>query len=89
MDIFEKLPAKISEREIINFKAWLYVVSRNHCLMVLRTRKGKGTEEISPFLMETNTEAHLESELEMEGNLGKVHRTAKCRTKALCTIVLS
>jgi RNA polymerase sigma factor (sigma-70 family) len=74
MSIFEKLPEKIKKQEIENFKAWLYVITRNHCLMQLRSQKGKLKQEISPFLVETNTELHLEDEPDLEGNLGKLER---------------
>jgi RNA polymerase sigma factor (sigma-70 family) len=74
MNIFEKLPEKIKKQEIENFKAWLYITTRNHCLMHLRSQKGKFTEGISPFLVETNAEMHLESEPDIESNLGKLEK---------------
>jgi RNA polymerase sigma-70 factor, ECF subfamily len=36
MQIFELLITDIPKFEIQNFKSWLYVVSKNHCLMKLR-----------------------------------------------------
>jgi RNA polymerase sigma-70 factor (ECF subfamily) len=42
--------------------------------MKLRSQKGKYTEEISPFLMETSTEEHLEEQHEMESNLSKLEK---------------
>jgi RNA polymerase sigma-70 factor, ECF subfamily len=36
MQIFELLISDIPKFEIKNFKSWLYVVSKNHCLMKLR-----------------------------------------------------
>lgn len=71
MQLFEKLLTTLKEHEIEHFKSWLYVTARNHCLMKLRSQKGKYMEEISPFLMETSAEAHLEGD-EMESNLGKL-----------------
>ncbi len=38
MDIFEKLMVDIKRHEVQNFKAWLYQVSKNHCLMHLRKK---------------------------------------------------
>jgi RNA polymerase sigma-70 factor (ECF subfamily) len=38
----------------------------------LRSKKGKYTEEISPLLMETSADVHLEEQDEMESNLGKL-----------------
>jgi RNA polymerase sigma-70 factor (ECF subfamily) len=36
MQIFEKLMDDLPRLEIDNFKAWLYTVSKNHCLMKIR-----------------------------------------------------
>ena len=36
MDIFEHCVKKIRQNEITHFKSWLYVVVKNHCLMILR-----------------------------------------------------
>ncbi len=44
MQIFEELISKVKKQPIQDFPRWLYVVSKNHCLMALRSQKGK--EEI-------------------------------------------
>jgi RNA polymerase sigma factor (sigma-70 family) len=36
MEIFESLFEKLSVHPVLIFKNWLYTVSRNHCLMILR-----------------------------------------------------
>lgn len=36
MEIFESLFEKLAIHHVISFKNWLYSVSRNHCLMMLR-----------------------------------------------------
>lgn len=72
MQLFEKLTTTLKTHEIEFFKSWLYVTARNHCLMHLRSKKGKYTEEISHTLMETSAESHLEERDEMESNLGKL-----------------
>jgi RNA polymerase sigma-70 factor (ECF subfamily) len=74
MQVFEKLVTSLREHEVEHFKSWLYVTSRNHCLMQLRARKGKNFEEISPYLMENDTALHLEEEPEMEANLSKLEK---------------
>jgi len=43
MDIFEKLFKDLLEHEVDNFPAWLHTVSRNHCLMILRSKKNIST----------------------------------------------
>ena len=39
MELFAKLPKKIQNSEILNFKNWLFTVVRNECLMELRKKK--------------------------------------------------
>src|SRR5271163_4687986 len=46
MQVFEKLIDTLKNHEIDNFKSWLYVSARNHCLMQIRNKKGKFKEEM-------------------------------------------
>lgn len=39
MQIFEALAEKVRKHQIRNFKSWLHVLARNHCLMKLREEK--------------------------------------------------
>jgi RNA polymerase sigma-70 factor (ECF subfamily) len=39
MQVFEKLITEVSRHEIQNFKSWLYVLAKNHCLMQIRSDK--------------------------------------------------
>jgi RNA polymerase sigma-70 factor, ECF subfamily len=39
MQIFEKLITDIPKQKIENFRNWLHVVTRNYCLMQIRSRK--------------------------------------------------
>ena len=39
MQVFEQLFTLLSRHEIHNFKSWLHVVTKNHCLMQLREQK--------------------------------------------------
>jgi len=41
MQIFEKLLTELPEYEILNFESWLYVITKNHCLMQIRSRQAK------------------------------------------------
>jgi len=41
MNIFERLVTAVPGQEILNFRTWLYVVAKNHCLMLLRSRKSE------------------------------------------------
>lgn len=39
MQLFEQLVTDLRRHEVTNFKSWLHSVARNHCLMILRSRK--------------------------------------------------
>ena len=45
MGIFEELIIKVKQHEIKQFRSWVYVLSRNYCLMQLRS--GKKIEQVS------------------------------------------
>ncbi|UIR54988.1 sigma-70 family RNA polymerase sigma factor [Sphingobacterium sp. SRCM116780] len=50
MNIFEELIHKINKQEIKDFPRWLYVVSKNHCLMYLRAQKNKSSVSLDEFV---------------------------------------
>ncbi|NLE34888.1 MAG: sigma-70 family RNA polymerase sigma factor [Bacteroidales bacterium] len=72
MNIFEKLVTTMQQQEIERFRTWLYVVTKNHCLMLLRSRKREMTHEDAmmndpTFFMENASEMHpVEDETEEE-----------------------
>ena len=41
MQIFEKLIVEIPKHNIENFSSWLHVVTKNYCLMQLRSDKSQ------------------------------------------------
>jgi RNA polymerase sigma factor (sigma-70 family) len=45
MGIFEELIVKVKQHDIKQFRSWVYVLSRNYCLMQLRS--GKKAEQVS------------------------------------------
>src|SRR3954470_265949 len=47
MQIFEELVDKVRKHEVLNFKGWLYQLSKNFCLMQLRSPKNMKTVEIN------------------------------------------
>ena len=61
MDIFEKLTKKIHTSQIKNFKGWLYTVSKNHCLEILRRAKTVGIKESSAALVYSESVYHPDS----------------------------
>ena len=62
MHIFEKLLVEIPKHRIENFRSWLYVLTKNHCFMELRSEKsaGRRLEEMKkdPSFMESGEEWH-------------------------------
>jgi len=41
MQIFEKLIRDVQQHQIRQFKSWLYVLTKNYCLMQIRSQKSK------------------------------------------------
>lgn len=72
MDIYQGLLVKLQATEVINFKSWLYVVSKNHCLMQLRKEKKMMTVEFTPEVMQSENFEHLDDVLEKENELKKL-----------------
>ncbi|MBL4862572.1 MAG: sigma-70 family RNA polymerase sigma factor [Crocinitomicaceae bacterium] len=67
MTLFEKLPKKLVSHDIKNFKSWLYMVTKNECLMLLR-KKGILTTSITTEL-ESKDELALKIEKESQFEL--------------------
>jgi len=72
MQIFEDLVAKLKKHDVTNFKSWLYQVTKNHCLMELRTRKNFKTVDVSDSLVQSEENVHLNGVLEKEENFQKL-----------------
>ena len=72
MEIFEELVQKLGKHEVENFRGWLYTVAKNHCLMKLRSQKKQTIVSISPDLMQSGEELHLNGVWQKEGELRKM-----------------
>lgn len=73
MDIYEELNRKLKLHEVENFKGWLHVLARNHCLMQLRSPRNLKTTEFNTEFMQSGQITHLENEaLEKEENFRKL-----------------
>ncbi len=77
MFVFEKLMSDLKNHQVSNFKSWLYMVTKNQCLMHLRKGKhvnivefdpGKNTEDENND-MDFAAEEHLDEAQEKEMNL--------------------
>ncbi len=74
MQIFEKLITELPKRKIENFKPWLHVITRNHCLMYLRSEKTRTSNEermaeSQEFFMESPYGLHLNNEQVLDSDL--------------------
>ncbi len=62
IQIFEKLVTDLPGQEIRTFKSWLYVLTKNHCLMEIRSRKNRdskaGDLKTEMEFMESRDEVH-------------------------------
>ncbi len=67
MAIYEKIAKTLLDAEVAHFKSWLYVVSKNHCLMQLRKAKTE-KEKNNVLFMESPDIAHLNDE-DVDGDL--------------------
>ncbi|MEZ5073110.1 MAG: sigma-70 family RNA polymerase sigma factor [Bacteroidales bacterium] len=82
MQIFEKLSTDLPRFGVENFKTWLYVLSKNHCLMQLRSAK----RHRARFDAYKKEEAFVESSSEMhplDRDEGKLSRALEACIEAL------
>ncbi len=61
MAIYEHISQKLLNTDVQHFKSWLYMVSKNHCLMELRK---KNPEAHADVFMESNEVMHLNDDKE-------------------------
>ncbi len=73
MAIFEELIVKLQKHEVTQFKGWVYMVAKNHCLMQMRSARNIYT--IDPDLVQLTDDVHLNGVFEKEENL---NRLSKC-----------
>jgi len=69
LSIFAKLLEDLKKHQITFFKSWLYVYSKNVCLMILRKQQSQLKKELEldekvMLLMDFNQEEHLKSKEE-------------------------
>ncbi|MBS0028400.1 RNA polymerase sigma factor [Chitinophaga sp. 22321] len=77
MQIFEELIGKLKQHEVQNFKSWLHVLTRNHCLMKLRAMKNKESRQVSIDdhpVVENEEIGHHENGMTLEDNLQSMEK---------------
>ena len=60
MQIFEELVVKLKVHQVKNFKSWLHVLSRNHCLMALRKSSKNPTVSLEDNFVDNGDFVHLD-----------------------------
>ena len=75
MAVFEELILKIKNHEVTHFKGWIYTVTKNYCLMQLRSASRTFPHALDPELMQLTEDVHLNGVFEKEENLD---RLSKC-----------
>lgn len=65
--VFLKVLTHLPSGEINNFKGWLYILMRNHCLQLLRDKVHTvDSDEVNIIAQETDKEALLQSAYTLE-----------------------
>ena len=72
MAVFEELVSKLKKHEPTHFKGWVYTVTKNYCLMQLRSASNIHSRTLDPDLMQLTEEVHLNGVFEREENLNQL-----------------
>ncbi len=68
INIFEELVTKLKKYEVTNFKSWLYQLTKNYCLMKIRSSKSKPVV-VDVDIMHLGENNHLDNIAEKEAQL--------------------
>ena len=74
MNIYTELLGKLAQHDIKDFKSWLYVLAKNHCLMQLRKEKKMITVEFQPTVMQSEDFSHPDNVLSREQDFKKLEQ---------------
>lgn len=79
LEIFESLVTKLLRQSVSHFKTWLYSVTKNHCLQILRKNKTRLKHEDNfaeerDDIMESEAGVHLNNTEEFEWQLEQVEK---------------
>lgn len=62
MDIYEHVNKKLPNHQVDNVGGWLYMVSKNHCLQLLRKKNAVLTVSLDDPLMQNGQAAHQDDD---------------------------
>jgi RNA polymerase sigma factor (sigma-70 family) len=81
MEIFEELIQKLKVYEVANFKSWLYVLSKNYCLMQLRKKQKHDDISIDDSFVELTTLSHHDDSEQKEWYLTAMEKCLQSLTE--------
>jgi RNA polymerase sigma-70 factor (ECF subfamily) len=73
MAVFEELVSKLKKHAPTHFRGWVYTVTKNYCLMQLRSAFSIHPYTLDPDLMQLTEEVHLNGVFEREENLSRLN----------------
>jgi RNA polymerase sigma-70 factor (ECF subfamily) len=80
--IFEVLKEKLPAEDVSNFGGWLHTVTKNQCLMLLRSKsRAEEKEKDYVFDMEIDAKQHHLSEVDLGSDLRKLEDCLKMLNK--------
>ncbi|MBO9619419.1 MAG: sigma-70 family RNA polymerase sigma factor [Niabella sp.] len=74
MNIYQELREKLPRHEVQHFKSWLYVLAKNHCLMLLRAAKKNITVSLDAQPVQLGDFSHLDGVIEKEETFKKLEK---------------
>ena len=77
MNIFEELIVKLKNHQVENFRGWLHVLAKNHCLMQLRSSKHMKTSSLNESIVQLEESMHLNGVMEKEFQLDQMTQCMK------------
>ncbi len=73
MNVYQELVRKLPGHDVANFKSWLYVFTKNYCLMQLRKSKNNITLPIENDFMQSAESLHLDDITSKEKEFDQLH----------------
>lgn len=64
--VFMKVISELGKYKVDYFKSWLYMITKNHCLMKLRDKTGRSMVEISERLQVTEESINIPEHIEKD-----------------------
>jgi RNA polymerase sigma-70 factor (ECF subfamily) len=73
-EIYTELVSKLLKYDVDNFKGWLHMLAKNHCLQKIRSAKNIHMAPLPETFVQLEDPLHLEDVLKREANLGALEK---------------